>query len=186
MIRPAEPSDSKFVVPLIIQAMDELAGKFANSSDPKIIEQLFEHFFKQKHNQYSYENTLVFIENDQVLGSINAYDGGKLFELRKTFLDHLTKNYNLLNFHPEPETEAGEFYLDTISVHPEAQGKGIGKALIKAGIEWGKSMGHKRIGLLVEMENQKALKLYQNKAFSIQNQKLFIGGLYYHMVYTIQ
>lgn len=166
--------------------MGELAGKFANSSDPKIIEQLFEHFFKQKDNQYSYQNTLVFIENDQVLGSINAYDGAKLLELRKTFLNHLTENYNLINFHPEPETEAGEFYLDTISVDPKAQGKGIGKALIEAGVEWGKRIGHKRIGLLVEMENHKALKLYQNKGFNIQNQKLFMGGLYYHMVYTVQ
>ncbi|NTE00705.1 GNAT family N-acetyltransferase [Agrobacterium tumefaciens] len=185
MIRPAEPSDSKFVAPLIIQAMGELAGKFANSSDPKIIEQLFEHFFIRKDNQYSYQNTLVFIKDDEVLGSINAYDGGKLFELRKTFLNHLAKNYNLINFHPEPETEAGEFYLDTISVHPKAQGKGIGKALIEAGIDWGKRMGHNRIGLLVEMENQMALKLYQNKGFSIQNQKSFMGGLYHHMVYPI-
>lgn len=186
MIRPAEPSDAKFVVPLIIQAMGELAAKFANSSDPKIIEQLFKHFFTQRDNQYSYQNTLVFIENDQVLGSINAYDGDELLELRKTFLDHLAKNYNLINFHPEPETQKGEFYLDTISVHPNAQGKGIGKALIKAGINRGRQLGHYNIGLLVEQGNKRALKLYEKMGFITQNEKQFMGGLYYHMVYTVQ
>ena len=186
MIREAKPSDAQFVVPLIIQAMGELAGKFANSTDPDIIFNLFEYFFQQKENQYSYQNTLVFTTNDKILGAINAYDGGLLLSLRKKFIDYLNDHYHLKNFDPEPETQKGEFYLDTISVHPNAQGKGIGKALIKAGINWGKQLGHYNIGLLVEQDNKRALKLYEKMGFITQNEKQFMGGLYYHMVYTVQ
>jgi len=185
MIRIAKPGDAKAVAPLIIQAMDELANKFSNTTDETKTLGLFEYFFSQKNNQYSYENTLVFEESRQILGSLNAYDGGQLIELRKNFTDYLQAHHDLKDFHPAEETEAGEFYLDTISVAPSAQGRGIGKQLIDAGIKWAKKMGHKKIGLLVEVENEKALRLYQSKGFTIQNKKEFMGGLYFHMIFRI-
>jgi len=182
MIRIAKPGDARAVAPLIIQAMGELANKFSNTTDATKTLELFEYFFSQKNNQYSYENTLVFEENSQILGSLNAYDGDKLIELRKNFADYLRIHNNVEDFYSEEETEAGEFYLDTISVAPSAQGKGIGKQLIDAGIKWAKKKGHKKVGLLVEVENEKALRLYQSKGFSIQNKKEFVGGLYFHMI----
>ncbi|TCD08192.1 GNAT family N-acetyltransferase [Pedobacter frigidisoli] len=183
MIRKAKPADAEEVAQLIIQAMGNLANKFSNTDDTIATLSLFKYFFSQTDNQYSYENTLVYEENSQILGSINAYDRGKLLELRKNFLDHLAHHNGLTNFNPENETQSGEFYLDTISVNPNAQGKGIGKQLIDAGINWAKELGHNKVGLLVEIDNEKALKLYQTKGFEIQKEKKFIGGLYYHMIY---
>jgi len=185
MIRAAKPSDAESVAPLIIQAMGDLAKKFTNSDDLGIIIPVFEYFFRQQGNQYSFENTLVFQNESEVLGSINAYDGANLQELRKPFLAYLAKNYGLKDFNPEPETEAGEFYLDAISVNPIMQGKGIGKLLIQAGINWAAKLEHTKVGLLVEISNKGALKLYQNMGFQIQNEKPFIGGMYYHMVYEM-
>ncbi|WP_421944022.1 GNAT family N-acetyltransferase [Pedobacter sp.] len=186
MIRNAKPEDATAVVPLIIQAMGELANKFSNTKGIAKTTALFEYFFKQPDNQYSYQNTLVYEEDGLILGSLNAYDGGKLLELRKNFLDYLKANNQLTNFNPEPETEDGEFYLDTISVNPEAQGKGIGKKLIDTGITWAKKLNHNKVGLLVEVNNEKALKLYQSKGFKIVKQKTFIGAEYHHMIYNIQ
>lgn len=187
MIRKAKADDAKFVAPLIIQAMGKLAFKFSNSVNRQATLKLFEHFFQEPHNQYSFENTLVYInEKDEILGSINAYDGAKLLELRDNFLNYLVIHNGLKNFNPEPETEAGEFYLDTISVNPNAQGKGIGKKLIDAGIELATKFGHTQVGLLVEINNDKALKIYQNKGFEIKNMKEFIGESYYHMAYQIK
>jgi len=185
MIRNAKPDDAKAVAPLIIQAMGELAKKFSHTTDAEKTLALFEYFFSQKDNQYSYENTLVFEDSGQILGSLNAYDGGKLSELRKTFTNYLRIHNNLKDFQLEEETHAGEFYFDTISVSSSAQGKGIGKQLIDAGIAWAKELGQKKIGLLVEVENDKASKLYQSKGFEIQNKKKFMGGLYHHMIYQI-
>jgi ribosomal protein S18 acetylase RimI-like enzyme len=186
MIRPAKPTDAEEVVPLIIQAMGKLANKLTNVKDGELIDQLFKYFFQQPGNQYSYENTLVFEEEGKVLGSINAYDGGKLLELRKPFLNYVAEHYHANDLHQGTETENGEFYLDSISVHPSAQGKGIGKQLIRAGIDWAKKLGHHTVGLLVEQNNENALKLYQKMGFVIQNEKQFMDGLYHHMVFKIK
>jgi len=185
MIRPALPSDSKKIAQLIVQAMGDLAIKFSNSDRPEIAISLFEHFFILTDNQYSFENILVYENEEEVVGVIDAYDGAKLEIYRKPFFDYLAEHFGLVNFNPEPETESGEFYLDTISVDPAAQGKGIGKLLIVAGIDWAKKLGHKTVGLLVDVNNDRALKLYQNMDFEIVEKKPFMGGLYHHMVYKI-
>ncbi|MBB6240230.1 ribosomal protein S18 acetylase RimI-like enzyme [Pedobacter sp. AK013] len=185
MIRPATPRDVEAVVPLIIQAMDKLAQKLTHTNDKEVINKIFKHFFVQTGNQYSYENTLVFEDEGEIIGSINAYDGAKLLALRKPFLTYLAEHYQTNDNSKDVETESGEFYLDTISVNPLMQGKGIGKQLIKAGIAWAKQLGHYNIGLLVEQNNDRALKLYQNIGFAIQNEKQFMGGLYHHMVFKI-
>ncbi len=185
MIRPAKPADFSKVAPLIIQAMGELAGKLTHTQNQNEIDRIFEYLFQQKGNQYSYENTLVFDEAGEVLGALNAYDGGKLTELRKPFLTYIHSDTPGSN-NPDTETQSGEFYLDSISVNPKAQGKGIGKELIKAGISWGRQLGHQTIGLLVEQNNEQALKLYEKMGFVIQNEKQFMGGWYHHMVFKVK
>ena len=186
MIRAAKPTDAEEVVPLVIQAMGKLAKKLTNVEDDEIINRIFKHFFQQKNNQYSYENTLVFEDGGKILGSLNAYDGRKLLQLRQPFLAYLAEHYQANNSDQGTETQSGEFYLDTISVNPKAQGKGIGKQLIKAGIDWAKQLGHHTVGLLVEQNNGRALKLYQNMGFVIQNEKQFMGGRYHHMVFKLK
>ena len=185
MIRKAAPRDVIMVVPLLILAMGELAAKFSNTDDLASTNALFEHFFLENDNQYSYINFLVYEEDGKVQGALNAYDGAKLIELRHNFLEHLAAHNGLKDFNPEPETQAGEFYFDTLAVNPEMQGKGIGKQLIDAGIEWADEFGINKVGLLVEVNNEKALKLYRNKGFEIANQISFIGGSYHHMVFNI-
>jgi len=185
MIRPALPSDSKKVAKLIVQAMGDLAMKFCNSDRPEIAISLFEHFFYLTDNQYSFKNTLVYENAEGVVGTIGAYDGAKLEIYRKPFFDYLAEHFGLVNFNPESETGPGEFYLDTISVDPSAQGKGIGKLLIVAGIDWAGKLRHKKVGLLVDVNNDRALKLYQNMGFEIVEEKPFMGSLYYHMVHKI-
>jgi len=185
MIRKAAPRDVIMVVPLLILAMGELAAKFSNTDDLASTNALFEHFFLENDNQYSYINFLVYEEDGKVHGALNAYDGATLIELRHNFLEHLSAHHGLKDFNPEPETQAGEFYFDTLAVNPEMQGKGIGKQLIDAGIEWADEFGINKVGLLVEVNNDKALKLYWNKGFKIANQISFIGGSYHHMVFNI-
>jgi ribosomal protein S18 acetylase RimI-like enzyme len=185
MIRKATPGDAVQVVPLILQAMGELAVKFAGSDNPETINNLFQLFFKLPGNQYSFENTLVFAEGETILGSINAYDGAKLAVLHEPFLKYLNINSNSDLRDSEQETNSGEFYIDTVSVKPEAQGKGIGKLLIFEAIKWAKEMNHTKAGLLVELNNPKALKLYQHIGFEIKNEKTFMDGKYHHMVFVI-
>lgn len=57
-------------------------------------------------------------------------------------------------------------YIDTLSVSSKAQGKGVGTSLIKAVLQKAKKDGHTHVGLLVEMENAKAKKLYYRLGFN--------------------
>lgn len=183
-IRPAQKSDSRFVAPLIVQAMEDIVMKFTQSSDLEKAIPVFEYFFTQKGNQYSYENTLVFVENGEIIGSITGYDGSKLNELRTPFLDHLLKEFGFDQI-PEDETEAGEFYLDTVSVSQFHQGKGIGRKLIEAMILHAKEKGFDKVGLLVDMENPAAKKLYERIGFRHIRTKKLMGGKYEHLVFML-
>lgn len=185
MIRQAIAADYKEVAPLIIQAMEDLAMKFTQSNNIQKAIPVFERFFQKTSNQYSHENTLVYEENGTVIGSITAYDGAKLSELRQPFLDELLLKFNF-SMMPEEETEAGELYLDTLSVSPAHQGKGIGKKLIEAMISQAKQQGFKRVGLLVDVENPLAKKLYESMGFEFQGVKPLMGGKYEHLVFEIQ
>lgn len=181
-IRSAKKSDSKDVAKLIVQAMNDLAMKFTVSDNLKKAYPLFEHFFQLEANQYSFENTLVYEENGEICGSITGYDGAKLEQLRQPFLDYLSENFGYTDI-PENETEAGEFYLDTVSVSPKHQGKGIGKQLIQAMIEHAKNKGFSNVGLLVDVDNPAAKKLYERIGFQVAGIKDLMGGKYEHMVF---
>ena len=183
MIREALPGDAPELGKLIILAMDDLAAKFVGSSDPNDAVPLFQKFAELPANQYSYENTLVYEDEEGVCGMINAYEGANLETLRKPFLDYLDKTYGFKHS-PEDETQPGEYYLDCISVSPRKQGKGIGKELIKAMIGHAVSRGQHTLGLLVNKENLKAEKLYAGLGFKTVEEVDFMGGRYYHMSNT--
>lgn len=174
MIRPARKEDASVVVPLLFQAMKEIAVKLAGTKDPRAV---FEYFFQQEVNQYSYKNTLVYEDEGGIGGMILSYDGGDLDLLRDPVLDYLQHG-----FVPERETGTGEYYLDSIAVAPGSQGKGIGKQLIAAAMEKAKAEGHFHVGLLVDVNNPDALRLYERLGFEAVEQREFAGGYYKHMI----
>lgn len=181
-IRAATVEDATVVARLIVQAMGSLTERFLGSRYTGKAVAVFEHFFAQTDNQYSYQNALVYEEGGIVLGSLVAYDGAKLREYREPFFAYLRQHFGFDEAGLGDETQDGEFYLDTISVVPEAQGKGIGKALLAAGIERGRELGFRHIGLLVDTENPDARRLYERLGFQLRGLTGFAGGHYEHMV----
>ena len=164
--------------------MGNLAGKFANSTDPVKILALFERFISKTGNQYSYENILVWDEQAEVCGMIIAYDGAQLDKLRKPFLDY-TRSQLGFTSQPEDETQSGEFYIDCLSVSAQHQGKGVAKKLIKALFERAVERGHQTVGLLVSKDNDKAKKLYTGLGFELKGEKKLLGGFHYHLQYPV-
>ncbi len=180
-IRPARPEDYKLVAPLIIQAMEDLACTFANTEDPQKAIPLFEYFFQQKANQYSYENSLVYEEDGLIVGSIIVYDGSLLPLYREPFLEYIALHYNVKDLIIENETLEGELYIDTLSVYPKHQGKGIGSKLLVAIKDKAKKEGHKKVGLLVDYKNPNAKKLYSALGFESVGKKQLGNSVYEHL-----
>jgi mycothiol synthase len=78
--------------------------------------------------------------------------------------------------HDETEPPMGEIYV--ISVDPDFQGLGLGKALTLAGLDHLASLGL-HVGMLyVDADNQVALKLYERLGFSVDHvDRAYVGDV---------
>ena len=180
-IRKGKPEDYKAVAPLIVQAMEDLACTFANTDDPALALPLFEYFFQRPANQYSYEHSLVYEDNGEIAGSIIAYNGSLLPQYRPPFLEYISRQYGVSNLSIEDETMTGEIYIDTVAVYPSFQGKRIGSKLLQAMIAQSRAEGHFKIGLLVDLLNPKAKRLYSALGFESVDEKKLGKGVYEHL-----
>ncbi|MGO3708191.1 MAG: GNAT family N-acetyltransferase [Mesonia hippocampi] len=185
-LRAATPNDAIQVAPLIIQAMEDLAAKFVGSQDPYDAIPLFTHFFKNTENQYSHAHCIVAELDNTIVGSVVGYDGGSLQAYRAPFFDYVLANYqqDFKNHNFGDETQANEFYIDTVSVSSKHQGYGIGSKLINAIIEKATNEKHKKVGLLVDIDNPNAKKLYTRLGFTVEGKKNLAGHPYEHLQYT--
>lgn|SRR5699024_4542607 len=181
IIRQALKNDAVAVAPLIVQAMGDLACSFVGSKNAVDAIPLFETLFQHSENQYSHDNTLVFEENGVVLGSITAYNGDDLYEYRNKLLHFIKQEYNISDLYLEDETKGGELYIDTLSVSPLAQGKGVGTRLLKARIQKAKSENHTQVGLLVDIENTHAKRLYLRLGFKVVGNVRLGNDAFEHM-----
>lgn len=179
MIRTATPADAPFVAPLMFQAMSEIVFKLIQREDPHESVRFLERLFLKQNNQYSYENTLVYEKDKQILGSLVYYNGAHIDPLSQSVFDFVKASYGH-NIRLEKETQAGEFYIDTLSVSPKAQGKGIGSSLL---LHLKEQLKGETIGLLVSMDNSQAEKLYLRMGFVYADMKMLAGAPYKHLVY---
>ncbi|WP_374166102.1 GNAT family N-acetyltransferase [Arcticibacter sp. MXS-1] len=179
-IRQAGPKDSFFVSKLILEPMKPLALFITGSDDPEVARKLLEDLFRRPDTQYSYRNTLVCQAEGRVVGSVTAYDGGRLPELRRPVDDYLAARKHPMIM--SNETEAGEFYIDTISVDPLFRGKGIAGRLLEAVYSKAVDEGHRRVGLIVAPDNAGAIALYRKTGFEQAGVRNFAGKEYLHLV----
>jgi ribosomal protein S18 acetylase RimI-like enzyme len=180
IIRKATIDDSESIAKHLLLAMEEIIYKFIDEKDPKTAYYFLLHFVESENNQYSYQNCFVAEENDEIIGAVAVYDGGKLQELRKPVVDYVRLNFNP-DFSPENETQSGEFYIDSLGVSPNHQGKGIGSQLLQFLIEEFVTKNKQTLGLLVEEGNPGAKKLYLKLGFKVVGVKTLVGKTLEHL-----
>lgn len=59
-------------------------------------------------------------------------------------------------------------YIGSLAINPEYQGRGLAKAMMKEVIDELQSNGIKRIELIVESDNPKAIRFYERLGFKIE------------------
>lgn len=59
-------------------------------------------------------------------------------------------------------------YLQRLAVHPEAQGRGLGRALVLDGLRWMRRGGVIRAMVNTQVENDRALQLYESMGFQME------------------
>ncbi len=189
MIRPAVPGDAPRTVPLILQAIGSIAFVLTGTNDREDADRILDGFFRRKDNRVSYQNTLVMEDvknvverSREVVGVALIYDGSIAIALDEPLEKAAIQRSGLSDYRIPTEAEPSEFYLDTISVDPKCQGRGFGRDLIEASCEQARRLGRDRIGLLVDIENSGAKRLYERLEFHTQGRKQIAGYEYFHMV----
>ena len=133
-------------------------------------------------SQYSYRNTLVAMDGDQVVGVSVSYDGGKLRELRLAFIEAAKEYLGKDHSGMEDETQAGELYLDSLAVQPDYRRQGIARALLLATKERANQLDLPYLGLLVDTDNPNGEALYASVGFQYVGEKRWGGHFMKHML----
>lgn len=130
--------------------------------------------------QYSWQYAIVAEVEGDIAGAVIGYDGAQLYPLREGTFEYLRRYVgrvpNIVD-----ETEAGEYYLDSVAVLPKYRGEGVGRALVEAFCQRAFAEGHHRVGLIVDVENPNAERLYTSLGFKRINTKPFFTHLMWHL-----
>ena len=165
---------------LIMEAMDydccrNFAGPHHTLDD---FHTMLTELVEMEHSQYSYRNTLCAMVGDQLAGVLVSYDGKVLLKLREAFIakakEHLGQDFSGM----DEETQAGEYYLDSLCVKKEYRKHGIATALLREAI---KRHSDQPVGLLVDVTHPWAERLYTSIGFRFVNETTWGGHEMRHL-----
>ena len=181
-LRDAVPSDALFLAKCILAGMHMYDFQECPSDSIKEILSWVSMCETRDDTLYTYSNSRVAEVNGIPVGALLAYPGEEyLARKEKTFRGDrpsLLKNSSA----DDPETAPGEWYLDSLAVHPDYRGLGIGKSLLLDGIRKGRAMGFKRVTLVADPEYPHLVKLYESLGFVPADTRHAFGTDFLRMV----
>jgi len=166
-IRPARANDSPLLAEMTLVATDGIVEALYEGLIPgKTTAEIVERRVLATGTTGSYENCWIAEQAGRPLGVLHAYPMDDLandppnepvpeerFVVVEPF-DHL-----------DPHA-AGSYYINIVAVQPEAQGQGIGSALIAHARQQAEERGFTTLSLIVFEENQRAVRLYKRLGFA--------------------
>ena len=177
ILRPAHQGDTPLIAQAVAIAIGSEEALFDYCGDDYL--NVLRAIASADATQYSWRFALVAECDGRAVGAVVGYDGARLKELREgTFAivrDMVGRVPDIAD-----ETEAGEYYLDSVAVLPAFRGAGVGAALIEAFCERAFAEGAVRVGLIVE-EGKRAERLYLRCGFKPVGKRLFFGHRMHHL-----
>ena len=178
VVRPARSNDAEVVAKAVAMAIgDEVA--LQNYCGAEYLDVLAE-IASREATQYSWQYALVAEVDGVTAGAVVGYDGARLSELREGTFAVLRERTGHIPVVAD-ETEAGEYYLDSVGVLPEFRGCGVGRTLIEAFCDKVFAAGYEKVGLIVDCDNYNAGKLYASLGFARVGRKRFFGHDMWHL-----
>lgn len=174
-IRKATPEDADKAAVLTRLAIKEIAEVLTGETEEERILTVLAELFRKSGNRISFENTFVSEHDGQVSGLIIAYHGKDAESLDEPIVKQLRMKMKDPSVTLDKEAEMNDFYLDTLCVDPDFQGKGIGSALIQYVEGYARHKGYPRVSLVVENENEGANRLYSRLGYK-EMKTITIGG----------
>lgn len=164
MIKKANKQNIENISKLIYDAIHEVANSLTGENEEHKILKTLENYIQMDVCRLSYNNIYTYEIDNKNVAILLAYNSNDVEKLDKPMIEHLkTKNIFLKSF--EKECFEDEFYIDTVSVSPSFQGRGIAKELFAFAQQKAREQGFKKLSLLVDLENKKAKALYEKLGF---------------------
>ena len=175
--RAARKEDAPLIAKAVAMAFgDECVKALCGDDYLNVLEDIA----KSEDSLYSFKNALIAEVDGLPAGAICGYDGGELSKLKARTLE-MVKEHTGLEAQVEEETQAGEFYIDSLGILPEYRGQGLGSKLLTAMCDHAHENGHSLVGLLVDYNNPKAEALYQKLGFKRIETVDFLGHKMWHL-----
>lgn len=180
-IRKAKPTDAEVTVPLIMDAIGNIAEQMTGETNPVAINQEFISLFKRHDNRHSFLNTWIAEINNDVVGVMVFYTGAQALHLDANLVEWL-KAKNGLTVDIPPEAHEDEYYIDTVCIDPRFRGQGIGSLLLKHAEVIARKVSCHKLALNVEVEKEAAIRLYDRLGYHVAEPWVIYGGQFHHMV----
>lgn len=183
-IRPAVPQDAAFAAPLIAEAIGEIACRLTGKQEGDQVEKELTAFFKQKTNRHSYLYTWVAQIESTPVGLFVLYEGrvGKQVD---ALLSKWLQETGAPIFSLDTEAHDDEWYIDTLCVHPDFRGQGVGTFLLEQAEKIAKQSGAHKLSLNVEVQKERARLLYERLGFNRTELWMIAGKHFHHLVKLI-
>ena len=184
--RMATPADAGFVAEVVAEAlgnpiMERIIDGQETAGDRLLLEQLTA-VCEREDTLYSWKNTRLAVTRDnRPVAALVAYPGEGYMDCRKRTFALLGSLITFDAEKMEPETRDGEYYLDSISVHPHWRGKGIARVMMAEAAREAARMGRPAI-LACAPDNTGAKKLYESIGFREKGHMFIFGEDYLRMV----
>lgn len=184
-ITQATRGEAALIAPMIMEAMNlDCCQWFAGPNHTlQEFQELMTRLVEMDSSQYSYRNTLTAHVGGELAGILIGYDGGQLHQLREAFVSEALRSFGIDYSGMNDETNAGEYYLDSLCVASRFRGHGIATRLLKAGIERGRQLGLPATGLLVDAGNPRAEQLYLRVGFEVVGETSWGSHPMHHLQY---
>lgn len=182
-VRPATKADAAMIARAVAMAIgDEVALRAYCGEDYLAV---LTEIAGREGTQYSWQRALIAEVDGAAAGAIVGYDGAQLEVLREGTFAVLREFVGRVSVVVD-ETEAGEYYLDSVAVVPEFRAFGVGRLLVESFCNRAFDEGHNRVGLIVDFDNPQAEKLYASLGFKCVGSRLFFGHKMWHMQRCVQ
>lgn len=172
-LTPGKKSDQ--VTPLILSAALSVFTSFEIGDEALICDYLYQ----QDNNKFSYQNTLVFRDHGNIIGMVIIYQANLEKELASSQEALLLNKYHKVVSVENNESLPNSYYIDTLAVSPDYRNQQYGTKILTA-----LQKKYQTLSLLVDIDNPKALNLYEKLNFKIISTHHMFGGTYHKMLYT--
>ena len=176
-VRPATAADVQVGARLIYMTMGRLADFLLGSDKPAKAQNVLAELFVREANRFSYQFVDVAEMSGQVVGLLLAYSSEEMESLKFPMARQLLSIYGLLGIFRflrrsfplmgVPEAETGEYFINSLAVLPDFQGKGTGTYLLDWGESQARALGLDKCSLTVEVGNRRASGLYEYLGYRI-------------------